>query len=34
MLYLPGLYSLDAKILSSIPPVLPILKQPGFIPPT
>lgn len=31
---LPGRYSLEAKMLSSIPPVLPILKQPGLMPPT
>lgn len=31
---LPGRYNLDAKILSIIPPVLPILKHPGLIPPT
>ena len=33
-MYLPGLYSLEAMMLSNIPPVLPILKQPGLIPPT
>ena len=32
--YLPGRYSFDEMILSIIPPVLPILKQPGLIPPT
>lgn len=32
--YLPGLKSLDARMLSNIPPVFPILKQPGFTPPT
>ena len=31
---LPGRYSLEARMLSSIPPVLPILKQPGLMPPT
>ena len=30
----PGRYNLEAKMLSSIPPVLPILKAPGLIPPT
>ncbi|KYM98893.1 hypothetical protein ALC62_10368 [Cyphomyrmex costatus] len=29
-----SLYNLLCKILSIIPPVLPILKQPGFTPPT
>jgi len=32
--YLPALYNLECKILSIIPPVLPILKPPGFNPPT
>ena len=32
--HLPGRYSLEEMRLSIIPPVLPILKQPGFIPPT
>lgn len=32
--YLPGRYSLECKILSIMPPVLPILKHPGLIPPT
>ena len=32
ILYLPGLYSFDDTMLSIIPPVLPILKQPGLIP--
>lgn len=32
--YFPGLYNFECKILSIIPPVLPILKQPGFKPPT
>jgi hypothetical protein len=31
---LPGLYSFECKILSIIPPVLPILKHPGLTPPT
>ena len=31
---LPGRYSFDANMLSIMPPVLPILKQPGFTPPT
>lgn len=31
---LPGRYSLEARMLSSMPPVLPILKQPGLMPPT
>ena len=30
----PGLYSLLCRMLSIMPPVLPILKQPGVIPPT
>jgi hypothetical protein len=31
---IPGLYSFESIMLSIIPPVLPILKHPGFIPPT
>ena len=31
---LPGLYSFEVIMLSIIPPVLPILKQPGLMPPT
>ena len=30
----PGLYNLLLTILSIAPPVLPIRKQPGLIPPT
>lgn len=32
--YLPGRYNFECSILSIIPPVLPILKQPGLTPPT
>jgi len=31
---LPGRYSFEDRMLSSIPPVLPTLKQPGLIAPT
>jgi hypothetical protein len=31
---LPGLYNLLCRILSIMPPVLPILKHPGLTPPT
>lgn len=32
--HFPGLYNFECRILSIIPPVLPILKEPGFKPPT